>query len=177
MRVEQIETARLRLRRPRVSDLDDLHALLSDPRVMRYWSTPEHETPEQTTEWLAGMMDPTQADSDDFLVEHQGRIVGKAGAWRLPEVGFLIHPDLWGKGLAREAMTAAISYLFAQHGIDSLTAEVDPRNSASIGLLIRLGFMETHRAERTMQWRDEWCDSVYFALKREDWLARQSVRP
>jgi RimJ/RimL family protein N-acetyltransferase len=49
---------------------------------------------------------------------------------------------------------------------------VDPRNAASIALLTRLGFRETGRAERTLLWRDEWCDSTYFALSRQDAEAR-----
>ncbi len=81
-------------------------------------------------------------------------------------MGFLLHPDHWGKGLAHEAMTAVIAHLFAAHEVPELTAEADPRNVASLRLLGRLGFVETGRAERTMQWRDEWCDSVYLALQR-----------
>ncbi len=42
----------------------------------------------------------------------------------------------------------------------------DPRNAASIRLLIRLRFVGTGRAERTLPWDDEWCDSVYFAALR-----------
>lgn len=171
---DRIETSRLVLRRAREGDLEDLHGLLSDPQTMRYWSTPEHETLAQTEAWLASMLTNPPRESDDFLIEHQGRVAGKAGAWRLPEVGFLLRPDLWGKGLAREAMTAAITHLFAHHPLDALTADADPRNAGSIRLLTRLGFRETHRAERTLQWRDEWCDSIYFALDRADWAARPS---
>ena len=50
--------------------------------------------------------------------------------------------------------------------LPALTAEVDPRNAGSLRLLARLGFRETHRAERTLLWRDEWCDSVYLARPR-----------
>mgnify|MGYP003347797219 CR=1 FL=1 len=50
--------------------------------------------------------------------------------------------------------------------------DVDPRNKASIRLLERLGFAETHRAARTWLVGEEWCDSVYFALTREDWDQR-----
>jgi RimJ/RimL family protein N-acetyltransferase len=46
-----------------------------------------------------------------------------------------------------------------------LTADVDPRNAASIKLLERCGFIETHRAAGTWQVGDELCDSVYFRLK------------
>ncbi len=160
-----IVTPRLTLRRARMTDLDDVHAMLSQPAAMRYWSTPEHETLEESRNWLDAMVG-AGSESDDFLIEHQGRVIGKAGAWRLPEVGFLLHPDHWGKGLAHEAMTAVIAQLFASHGMPALTAEADPRNAASLRLLGRLGFLETGRAARTMQWRDEWCDSVYLALRR-----------
>jgi RimJ/RimL family protein N-acetyltransferase len=162
-----IVTDRLTLRRARMSDLDDVHAMLSQPAAMRYWSTPEHETLEESRKWLAGMVAGAPGE-DDFLIEHQGRVIGKAGAWRLPEVGFLLHPHHWGKGLAREAMDAVIAHLFATHDVADLTAEADPRNAASLRLLAKLGFVETGRAERTLQWRDEWCDSVYLALKRPD---------
>lgn len=160
-----IATGRLILRRARMADLGDVHAMLSQPAAMRYWSTPEHETLEESRAWLAGMV-AGGADTDDFLIEHQGRVIGKAGAWRLPEVGFLLHPDYWGKGFALEAMTAVIAHLFAAHDVTELVAEADPRNAASLKLLGRLGFVETGRAERTLKWRDEWCDSVYLALRR-----------
>jgi [ribosomal protein S5]-alanine N-acetyltransferase len=161
-----IRTERLILRRARIGDLDDVHAMLSHPAAMRYWAHPEHETLTESRNWLEGMA--KAASEIDFLVEHQGRVIGKAGAWRLPEVGFLLHPDHWGKGLALEAMTAVIAHLFAAPDADVLTADVDPRNAASLRLLGKLGFVETGRAERTLKWRDEWCDSVYLALKRPD---------
>jgi [ribosomal protein S5]-alanine N-acetyltransferase len=161
-----IRTERLLLRPARIGDLRDVHAMLSHPAAMRYWATPEHETLEESRTWLEGMIEG--ASETDFLIEHQGHVIGKAGAWRVPEVGFLLHPDHWGKGLAQEAMTAVIAHLFADPDLAELTADVDPRNAASLGLLARLGFVETGWAERTLKWRDEWCDSVYLALRRPD---------
>jgi RimJ/RimL family protein N-acetyltransferase len=158
-------TARLTLRRARPADLAGLHAILSRPEAMRYWSTPEHETLAETETWLARMIAPPYP-ADDFVLEHQGRVIGKAGAWQVPEVGFILHPDFWGQGLVAEAMAAIIPHLFARHPVDRLTAEADPRNTASCRVLTQLGFRETHRAARTLLWRDEWCDSVYFALPR-----------
>lgn len=160
-----IRTERLVLRRATWDDLDAVHRLLSNPDVMRYWSRPEHATLEETRRWLQDMVEPGP-ESIDFLIEMEGEVIGKAGAWQLPEVGFLLHPDHWGKGLALEAMTAVITHLFAAHDVPEVTADVDPRNAASLKLLGRLGFVETGRAERTLQWRDEWCDSVYLALQR-----------
>ena len=163
---DPIRTARLLLRRARPEDLDDLHAIMSDPRAMRYWSTPEHETIAETRRCLDVLCGAPGNGADDWMIELDGRAIGKAGAWAPPEVGFLLHPDRWGRGYAFEALSALIPILFARHAVPALTAEADPRNAASLALLARLGFRETGRAARTMRWRDEWCDSVYLALPR-----------
>ena len=163
---DEIRTARLRLRRARPDDLGAIHAILSDPVAMRYWSTPPFTELEQSRRWLAGMIEAPAEEADDYVIELGGRVIGKAGAWRLPEIGYILSPDHWGQGLAREALTALIPALFARHPIEALTADVDPRNAASLRLLARLGFEETGRAARTCQVGDEWQDSVYFALRR-----------
>lgn len=159
-------TPRLLLRKAQMADATALHAVMSDPRAMRYWSRPAHETLGETAAYVAHMIAGDSAGGDDFVIEYQGRVVGKAGMWRLPEVGFLLHPDLWGQGLAGEAMAAVIAHLFARPEVSHLTAEADPRNAASLALLHRLGFHETHRAECTLLWGDEWCDSVYLRRDR-----------
>lgn len=164
--VAPLRTARLVLRRATWDDLEAVHRLFSDPQVMRYWSRPEHETIEETRHWLGFLVEPAP-DSRDFLIEKDGEVIGKAGAWALPEVGFLLHPDHWGRGLAFEAMTAVIAHVEVEFpALPAMTAEVDPRNAASLRLLDRLGFRETHRAERTLLWKDEWCDSVWLARPR-----------
>jgi RimJ/RimL family protein N-acetyltransferase len=38
-----LQTQRLVLRKARIADLEDLHAVYRDPLVMRYWSTPPHD--------------------------------------------------------------------------------------------------------------------------------------
>ena len=142
---------------------------MRDPRAMRYWSTPPHATLAETREWVASMVGDAPDERDDFVIELDGRAIGKAGCWRLPEIGFILHPEVWGRGYAREAMTAVIAHLFATRGLEEIIADVDPRNTASIGLLLRLGFVETHRAKGTWQVGDELCDSVYFALEKSAW--------
>jgi len=162
----ELVTSRLRLRRARPADLDGLHAVFSHPVAMRYWSRPPHTELEQTREFLDSMIAAPSDLSDDFVVEHEGRAIGKAGCWRLPEVGYILHPDYWGQGMASEALTAVIGHVFSTRAIEAIKADVDPRNEGSLRLLARLGFVETHRAERTWLVGEEWCDSVYLALKR-----------
>jgi ribosomal-protein-alanine N-acetyltransferase len=164
--VVELVTPRLRLRRARADDLEAMHAVLGSHAATRYWSRPAFESVEQTRAWLASMIDASAAVSFDFVVEYQGRVIGKAGCHRLPEIGFIFHPDYWGQGLAREALDAVIARVFAASDVRDIEADVDPRNAAALGLLSRLGFREVRRAERTWKVGDAWCDSVYLALSR-----------
>lgn len=143
-----------------------MHEVLSHPVAMRYWSSLPHDSLEQTREWLASMVEDEPGVREDFIVERDGRAIGKAGCYRLPEIGYILHPDYWGRGFATEALTAVIAHIFAHHAVEALKADIDPRNEASIRLLERLGFILTHRAQRTWLLGEEWCDSVYYALRR-----------
>jgi RimJ/RimL family protein N-acetyltransferase len=162
----EILTPRLRLRRASSDDLQAMHAVLSNQAAMRYWSTPPHDEIGQTAMWLERMMSAAPQTSDDFLIEFQGEVIGKAGFWRVPEIGYILHPDHWGRGFATEALTAVIARVFEKFPIAAVTADVDPRNTASLRLLGRLGFTESHRARRTWLVGDQWCDSVYLGRLR-----------
>jgi hypothetical protein len=81
-RMVELSTPRLRLRRARPADLEAFHAILSDPRAMTYWSSLPHQTLDQTRDWLAGMTDTPAALGDDFVIERDGQVIGKAGCWR-----------------------------------------------------------------------------------------------
>jgi RimJ/RimL family protein N-acetyltransferase len=162
---DEIRTARLLLRRARTEDAQALNAVFSDPLAMRYWSSVPHPDLATTQAFVDDMVAAPADVSDDFVVELDGQAIGKVGAWRLPEVGYIIGREHWGKGYAREAMSAFIAYAFA-HRTDHLRADVDPRNDRSLRLLLTLGFRETHRAPRTWEIGGEWCDSVYLRLDR-----------
>lgn len=168
-----LRTERLVLRHARPGDLDNLHAVLSNPLAMRWWATLPHETREETHDWLVRMIAGNASVSVDFVIERDGVVIGKAGCWRLPDIGYILHPDHWGQGLAAEAVTATIDSVFAHSPVEMLTADVDPENAASIRLLERLGFHRTGFAERTWHIGGEWKDSFYYALPRTEWSLRQ----
>ncbi len=166
-----IQTARLTLRRARRDDLDAIHAIMSDARAMQYWSTLPHESRAVTEPWFEAQFFSDDPARDEWIIEHQGRAIGNIGIWKQPEFGFILHPDAWGQGFAIEAAKAFLDYAFATYPIDAVTADVDPRNDASLGVLRKLGFAETGRAERTFLIGGEWYDSIYLALPRPDGAA------
>lgn len=99
-------------------------------------------------------------------------MIGKAGFWRLPEIGYIFHPDMWGRGFGFECLSTLIDRAFGRFAFDALLADVDPHNTASLRLLAKLGFIETSREQATILVGDNWCDSVYLQLKRDAWRRR-----
>ena len=162
-----LRTSRLILRRPRSDDVAAMHAILRDPLAMRYWSTLPHTDLAETEAWVAKTIEAINGgECDDFFVEREGLLIGKAGLWNRNEIGFLFSPAVWGKGFAREALQAVIDRAFRERGHEEIRAEADPRNERCLRLLSRLGFRETGRKERTYHIGGEWSDSVYLTLTK-----------
>jgi [ribosomal protein S5]-alanine N-acetyltransferase len=165
----EFRTERLVLRPAREQDLEAMHEVLSDPRAMAYWSSLPHDNLAQTRDWLESMIAIQSSEGEDFVVELDGTLIGKAGLWRFPEIGFILRSDHWGRGYAREALGLVLDRAFTVHGLAKVEADVDPRNHASLALLKGLGFRETGRKDHTWLIGDQWFDSVYLELAPFSW--------
>lgn len=163
-----IRTRRLLLRPARPDDLMPLHKIFSVPQTMRYWSHPAHEDLAPTQAFLKGFTRENPIETYQFILDLDGHCVGKAGVWTEPEVGFILHHAHWGNGLVREAMATILPHAFDVFpDCDALTAEVDPRNTASCRLLERLGFQIDRIGEQDFLYGGTgWCDTAYYRLPR-----------
>lgn len=160
---ETLQTRRLTLRPMRPEDATELHDFFSDPAATLYFGDTHHDVA-QTKDWVRRSSHANPTLTREFTLLHKGRAIGKAGVWSAPELGFFLRRADWGKGLMHEALTALIPHLFAEMQLPRMTADVDPRNAASLKLLEAFGFVESDRAERTMQIEGVWVDSVYLTL-------------
>jgi RimJ/RimL family protein N-acetyltransferase len=75
-----------------------------------------------------------------------GRAVGDIGFHGPPgpdgevEIGYALAPPARGAGLASESVVLMVRWAFAQSGVRTVSARVEPENRASLRLLQRLGF-------------------------------------
>ena len=167
MSLPTLTTPRLILRPLALEDAPALHAWMSDPAVMRFWSTLPHTDLAQTQAWVKASVE-AQAEgvAHDFAVVHDGKVVGRMAFWQGPEIGFFFDPKEQGKGFASEALKAMIAYAFDTLDFAEVVADVDPDNEASLRLLERNGFIRTGFAKDTFEIAGKSFDSVYLALKR-----------
>lgn len=86
------------------------------------------------------------------VLKETGKVIGFCGfkkETRINEVdiGYRLHPDFWGKGLATEANDACIEYAKQHMALDFVVGDAVAENQASINILRKLGmhFVKTYQ--------------------------------
>jgi ribosomal-protein-alanine N-acetyltransferase len=151
----RLETERLRLRPYRAEDLDDLHAMLSDPEHMRWYPAPFDRTTSRA--WLERQIAAYGTRGFAlWIVEDRatGEFLGTAGPTvqivedvEEVEIGWHTRPGRKGEGIAPEAATAARDWAFANLDVDHLISLVRPENLASVRVAEKLGMHVDREAD------------------------------
>jgi RimJ/RimL family protein N-acetyltransferase len=170
---------RLALRPLRTSDADDLYAVHSDPRVMRYWSHPPWTRREQANERIAQLaQDRERSESYTWaIVLADDRLVGTVSLFALnraqhrAEIGYALASREWSRGYATEAAHLAIAHAFGTIGLARLEADIDPRNEPSCRLVERIGFRREGLLRQRWHVAGEITDSAIYGLLRDEYVA------
>jgi RimJ/RimL family protein N-acetyltransferase len=151
----ELITPRLRLRPFTAADQEAIHAVYSDPEVMRYVGHGAHRSMAETERALRMYGDILAAHGYSFVavVEREGgALVGDAGLTPLGgrgpdvELGYTVARSAWGCGYATEVGRALVEHAFTTLGVPRVVAQVEPANAASRHVLEKLGM--TPREER-----------------------------
>ena len=155
MRVE-LTTARLHLRPFTPADHEAIHAVYSDPEVMRHVGHGAHATLAETCNALRIYGDVLARRGYSFLAvteRETGVLLGDGGLHPLGgqgpdvELGYTLARSAWGRGYATELGRALVAHAFAVLRAPRVVAQVEPANLPSRRVLEKLGMEE--REERT----------------------------
>jgi ribosomal-protein-alanine N-acetyltransferase len=58
------------------------------------------------------------------------------------EIGYMLHPDQWKKGIMNEAIGKVLEYGFKDLGLHSVEARINPENGNSAAILLKNGFVK-----------------------------------
>jgi RimJ/RimL family protein N-acetyltransferase len=178
-----IRTERLVLRRFRMDDLDALHDIERRPEVARYeyWEPRTREETAESLEKKANSADPmAEGDWLGLVITRQDseEVIGDVALqwaseqWQQGELGYMLHPDHQGHGYATEASTALLRLGFEEFKLHRIIARADARNTASVGVMRRLGMRQEGLFRESEFVKNEWCDEVVFAMLDEEFAAR-----
>jgi RimJ/RimL family protein N-acetyltransferase len=175
------ETERLILRRFRPDDWRDLQAYVSQPEVTQYdFEYPSSEEGcKDLVEYFAG-----QEGVWAVCLKAGGRLIGHVVSNRMGpaeflnwDLGFIFSPAYESRGYATEACRAVVEHTFTALGAHRIESHCHPDNDRSWRLLERLGMRrEGHHVRsvflrRAADGSPQWCDSLDYALLREEWAA------
>jgi RimJ/RimL family protein N-acetyltransferase len=88
------------------------------------------------------------------------------------EIGFTLAPQHQGKGLAREAVTLLLDYVFAGLGKHRVVAITDAENHPAKRLLLGLGFRQEAYFVKNVFFKGRWGDECLFACLASEWQAK-----
>lgn len=165
--IPELQTERLILRAAREDDFDTMKDYLSRDRT-KFIGGPHNEL--GTWRVLLNMLGHWHLKGYGlWQIEHRktGRLAGSAGFfnpfdWPEPELGWNVHHDFEGQGIAYEAALVARSYGETTLGLKEVVSFIVPENTRSAALAHRLGAT----IEKSMTIRGTECD-VYRHPKPE----------
>lgn len=154
-----IETERLVLSRPCLTDLEPVCAMWADPEVTRF-ITPQPM--ERRRSWmnllfLVGHWELLGYGAWIAREKQTGAFVGQMGYQQfvrgidpgrehLPEAGWVVTPAMWGKGYAAEAVNAFLAWGDRTLAAATTVAIVRDDNIPSLRLAEKVGYREITRA-------------------------------
>ncbi len=157
--IPELATARLRMRALKIEDFEAFAAMWSEPGVVRFVGGIPLAREDAWSRFLRQMGMWHYLGFGVFAMEEKqsGAFVGVAGFHDLHrnitpsidgsmEAGWALSTASQGKGMAEEAMRAALAWADAVHAARRVTCIIRPDHAASLHIASKLGFVEYARA-------------------------------
>ncbi|MGW2094073.1 GNAT family N-acetyltransferase [Promicromonospora sukumoe] len=166
-----VVTPRLALRPVAPDDAEAFYAWRSLPDVVRYMYQPPWDQETAKVKLRTWSSAPFEEAGDVLVlaVEADGDVIGEtmlkwAAGPRQAEVGYALHPDVAGHGLATEAVRATLRLAFGSYGFHRVFARIDEENLPSVRVAQRLGMRQEARLVESDVREGAWSTELVYAL-------------
>lgn len=153
------------------SDVPLIHRWVSNPEIWRYM---DYERPSSLAD-VADDLQRTRQDGVPFTILLEGRPIGRIGLNQFRRrdriASFYMYigePDFWGRGYARDAIMALLSYAFERYDLWQVELWTLGDNDRAVRAYTACGFVEEARL-RDRSWKDGgWIDHIVMSVNREE---------
>jgi ribosomal-protein-alanine N-acetyltransferase len=179
-----LSTARLQLREIVASDAPALLAIHSDGEAMKWFGSDPLVDLEAAEKVIAGFAHMRALPSPGVRwgivhadAKRGSALLGTCGVfrwnrgWRTCLTGYELACHAQGQGYMTEALRAIYAWAFETMAVDRIEAQVHPRNTPSLTLLNRLGFVEEGLLREAGLWMGERRDLVQLGLLKREFVA------
>ncbi|HEX6845458.1 MAG TPA: GNAT family protein [Chitinophagaceae bacterium] len=169
----EITTERLLLRKLEKTDANEMFFLRSDENVLRHLGKEPAQTVEEAKEFI-GQINKNIDENESILwgiafVDAPATIIGTICLWNLAkeyyrgEIGYLLHPQHWRKGIMKEAINAVVDYGFHTLGLHRIEALLSPENIASSAVLESTGFIKEGHLKENLYFKGKFGDTAIYS--------------
>ena len=173
-----LETPRLILREFRPSDWKAVHEYARVPKVSRFmpWGPNTPAQSRAAVKYFIACRRKTRRVTYELAItlKENGRLIGGCGLRVKDEVnlagdiGYVLHPDYWNRGLVTEAATFLLDFCFNRLGLHRIWCTHDPRNHASGKVMRKIGMRREGLMRHHMLQKGRWRDSVFYGILSGD---------
>ena len=164
-----LETRKLKLRKISMDDADNIFLLRTNNEAMKYIHKTKLNSIEDAKELINKMNEPDRIQWG-ITLKSTDTIIGTIGYHRIEkenfraEIGYMLHPQYWGKGIMSEAISVVINYGFREIKLHSIKAVINPENIASKKLLENFKFIQEAYFKENFFFEEKFYDSAVFSL-------------
>jgi ribosomal-protein-alanine N-acetyltransferase len=168
-----ITTERLVLRKVEKGDVNEILFLRSDEKVMKYLDRAPAKSLDDAFGFILKITGQ-EADNESVTwainLKGNSKLIGTICYWNIQkehhraEVGYVLHPEYWGKGIMQESLTEVLKYGFEVMKLHSVEANVNPENIASIKLLEKNNFKREAYFRENYFYNGKFLDSTIYSL-------------
>jgi ribosomal-protein-alanine N-acetyltransferase len=178
-----LETGRLVLRQIDLTDAEAIFSIKSLPNVTGKYGRKPHFSLSRTEEYIKEIQKDYSELNGLFwciIVKESNLLAGTACLWNMDlesdmaELGYELHPDYWRKGIMTEALETVISWGFQKFELNRIEACPLSSNTASLGILLKLGFTIEGTLRERIKFNDVFEDQHYLSILRDEWSRRNS---
>ncbi|SOD19743.1 GNAT family N-acetyltransferase [Pedobacter xixiisoli] len=173
----ELKTERLLLRQVLPADAESLMKIRGNEEAMRYIPRPRSKTVEDASAMIevltSGITEGKSINWAISNIEDPLQIFGMIGYVNFypeqckAEIGYMLHPDYWGKGYVPEAILEVEKFGFEQINLEIIEAKIDPRNDNSRKILLRNHYQFDRLVEKEMTFQEEEIDSEYYIKNKQ----------
>ncbi len=178
--IPEMETPRLRMRRIKVSDTDDMYAYSCIEEVTRYLLWSPHPSRDYTRQYLIRLQGLYRSgDFFDWGLEEKvsGKLIGTCGFTSIDpennraEVGYVLNPSVWGRGIAPEAVFAVLQFGFDRLSLMRIEARYMIPNERSRRVMEKCGMHFEGVARSAMRVKGVYRDIGTCSILRDEYRA------
>ncbi len=171
-----LDTERLQLRHFTEHDASDVYEYASDEQTVRYLTWPAHTSIGESKRIIRDLL--SNEGTYAIVLKKTEKVIGCIDLRLVSETeasfGYVLNRSFWNKGYMSEALQAALSYMFEELGMETVTSCHETENPASGAVMKRCGMRWTHLAKGETLF-GKTTDNDHYRITKAFWAQNRTI--